>query len=727
MERTLVQLRPHDQYHYASLGRTALIVRRDGFFDGEEQCGLFVDKTRMLSRWRWLINRRQPQEVATSNVEQHSWLGYFIVGAHGQPQRSRSGDPAERTIELRLSRSIAGGMHEDVDVTNYSTIHVDMDLTLELAGDFADETELRTGRKQQGRLRSRYRSGELSFDYRARHAYRRQGHHGVAHLHRGLVVRVERADSVPKRTRSGLHFRVQLKPRASWHACVLCIPDIEGQRLEPILRCYAFGCEGDHRLQVRSAFLRRATRFSAPETGLAQRVQHVLEQARRDLASLRLDDFEGRIDSFAIAAGIPLFVGLFGRDSLIASDQASMLGPEILKGSLSAMRKLQGTRDDPWLDERPGRMLHQLSASPLAQLRYTPFARYYGSACTGAFFCRALYALWRWTGDEPLVRRMLPAAIDALRWTDRDLDADRDGFYEYQTRSEQGLRNQGWKDSDDAIVHADGSQAETPIGTCEIQAIIYAAHRELAALHDDLGDPTRARSLRRHAAGIRRRFLERLWMPKEGFVALGSDDRKRQIRSVTSNPGHCLEARILGRERARKVARRLMQPDLFSGWGVRTLSSDHPAYDPYSYHRGSVWPVEQGAFVAGLFRAGEPDLGCKLAKAIFEAALLFDYGRLPEVFGGQPRDPKHPFPALYPRANSPQAWSASTVFRILQALLGMEPDAPHGALHLRPQLPAWLPEFTVEDLRVGDARVTLRFFAPSKIEVVRLEGKVRIT
>ena len=731
MMRSLVHVRPHDRYQYTSLGRTVLITRRDGFFDGEDTCGLFVDKARVLSRWRWLIERQQPQEVATSNVEQHSWLGYYIVGVHGEMQRSRRGDPAQRTVELRLSRSVGAGMHEDVDLTNYSTIRVDLELTLDLGADFADEAELRTDRKQRGRLRSHWRSAregsELSFGYQARHAFRHQGHRGVARLQRGLAVRFVRPGSKPKRNRSRIHFRVQLEPSESWHACVLCVPTIDGERLKPIRHCYAFELEGDRRLEVRSEFLRRSTRISAPAAGLAEHVARILEQARGDLASLRVDDVFGRSDAFAIAAGIPLFVGLFGRDSLIASDQASMLGPEILEGSLEAMRRLQGRRDDPWLDERPGRMLHQSSPAPLAQLRYTPFARYYGSACTGAFFCRALYALWRWTADEESVRKLLPAASAALRWTDCELDADGDGLYEYQTRSEQGLENQGWKDSDDAIVHADGSKAETPIGTCEIQGVIFAAHRELAALQDDLGDRSSATELRRRAAAIRARFLERFWMPAKGFVALGYDRRKRLIRSIASNPGHCLETRILDRDRARQVARRLMQPDLFSGWGVRTLSSEHPAYDPYSYHRGSVWPVEQGAFVAGLFRAGEPKLAWQLAKAIFEAAMLFEHGRLPETFGGQPRDEKHPFPALYPRANPLQAWSASTVFRVLQALLGMEPDAPHGILRLRPRLPAWLRELTVEGLRVGAARATLRFRGPSNVEVLQLKGDLRIS
>lgn len=657
MARSLVKVQPDDQHHYTSLGRTVLITRRDGFFDGEDRCGLFVDKARVLSRWRWLIQRQQPQDVATSNVEQHSWLGYYIVGAHGEPRRSRRGDPARRTVELRLSRSVGAGMHEDVDLTNYSTIRIDLELTLDLGADFADEVELRTGRKRRGRLRSRWRStregSELSFDYQARHAFRHQGHRGVAHLHRGLEVRFVRPGSEPRRKRSRIHFRVRLEPRQTWHACVLCVPTVEGELLEPIRHCYAFELEGDRRLEARSAFLRRSTRISAPAAGLAQQVARILEQARGDLASLRVDEAFGRPDAFAIAAGVPLFVGLFGRDSLIASDQASMLGPEILEGSLEEMRKLQGRRDDPWRDERPGRMLHQSSPAPLAQLRYTPFARYYGSACTGAFFCRALYALWRWTADGEFVRALIPAASETLRWTDRELDADGDGLYEYQTRSEQGLENQGWKDSDDAIVHADGSKAQTPIGTCEIQGIIFAAHRELAALYDDLGDRSSATELRRRAAAIRTRFLERLWMPAEGFVALGYDRRKRLIRSIASNPGHCLETQILDRDRARQVARRLMQPDLFSGWGVRTLSSEHPAYDPYSYHRGSVWPVEQGAFVAGLFRAGEPKLAWQLAKAIFEAAMLFEHGRLPETFGGQPRGEASVSRALPARESAP--------------------------------------------------------------------------
>lgn len=724
MARTLVHLRPHDRLHYASLGETALVARRDGFFDGEEQCGLWFEKTRLLSRWRWLIEGREPQEVATSNVEQHSWLGFYVADTEGRPRQSRGGDPAQQTIELRLSRSVGGGMHEDVDVTNWSQKRVSLTLTLQVAADFAGRTETAQGRRQHGRLRGGFRkvgkdAWELRFDYAARHAFRHQGHQGVARMRRSVAIRIEKASSPPRRTRGRIHFSLHLTPGESWHACILCAADAE----KPTRRCYAFELEGAQRLRERAQFLRATTRFGERED-LSDVVVQVLEQARLDLAALRLDDVEAGPDAFAVAAGLPLYTGLFGRDSLISADQAALLGPELLKGALEAMRKTQGRKDDPWRDEEPGRMLHQASSSPLARLAFTPLARYYGSACTGAFFCRGLAALWRWTGDEPRVRALLPAALAALDWTHRQLDDDE--VFRYRTRSEQGLRNQGWKDSADAIVHADGRRAPLPIGTCEIQAFVYAADRELADLLEDLGEDERAGELRRKARAIRRAFAAAFWMGRKRFLALAIDGRGRQVRSIASNAGHCLEAGILDRAKAREVARRLMRGDLFSGWGVRTLSGRHPAFDPCSYHRGSVWPVEQGAFVKGLLQAGEMRLAHRLARALFEAAALFDYRRLPEVFGGQPRDARHPFPALYPRANSPQAWSASTVFRVVEALCGIEPDAPRARLRLRPRLPAWLPRLAIDGLRVGKARVWLEFFAPSQVRIRQVRGDLEI-
>ncbi|HEX6291541.1 MAG TPA: amylo-alpha-1,6-glucosidase, partial [Herpetosiphonaceae bacterium] len=305
---------------------------------------------------------------------------------------------------------------------------------------------------------------------------------------------------------------------------------------------------------------------------------------------------------------------------------------------------------------------------------------------------------------------LIEPALNALRWLDRDGDLDGDGFYEYQTRSTQGAENQAWKDSGDAIVDEHGAQVKPPIATCEEQGFVYLAKLHLSEVLWWLDRKDEARRLFHEAGELKQRFNERFWIEQQGFFALGLDSQKRQIRSITSNPGHCLATGIVDQSLVERTAARLLAPDLFTGWGVRTLSSENPAYNPYSYHRGSVWPVEQATFALGLLRYGLHQHVESLCRAQFEAAALFDFYRLPELFSGHQRDADHPFPALYPQANSPQAWSASAVFCLLQSLLGLYPYAPLNLLLLDPHLPEWLPEITLRNLHVGQAVVTLRCY-----------------
>jgi glycogen debranching enzyme len=338
--------------------------------------------------------------------------------------------------------------------------------------------------------------------------------------------------------------------------------------------------------------------------------------------------------------------------------------------------------------------------------------------------------LWHWTGDKELVWPFVEPALGGLRWLDEHADFDRDGFYEYQTRSEQGLRNQAWKDSDDAIVHADGSQAAVPIATCEEQGFVFLAKLHLSELLWWLGEKDTARRLYREAGELKKRFNEVFWIEDAGFFAMGLDREKRQIRAIGSNAGHCLATGIVDEPLVQRTADRLLADDMFSGWGIRTLSDRHPAYNPYSYHRGSIWPVEHGSFAVGFMRYGLHDHVERICRAQFEAASLFDFYRLPELFTGHHRDVDHPFPAHYPNANSPQAWSASAVWCLVQSLLGLYPYAPLNLLLLDPHLPAWLPEISIHNLHVGAAVVDLRFWraknGESDYEVLDKRGPLHV-
>jgi glycogen debranching enzyme len=718
----LVRLRTRADALYVSQNRTVLATRRDGFVDGEPDHGFFVQSTRLLSRYEYLLNGKPPSPNALSNVEQHSWLGYYVAPApeaiDNFTTQGPGGATAQQAIELRLSRFVSDGLHEDVDVTNFTQRPARLTLDLHVDADFADTAETKGERLQRGTVRRTWQGGNgpstLTFTYEAEHAYSHQGNVGTAHLRRGVTLRFENASSPAEYVSGRLRFEFLLEPHAAWHLCVDVLPSIDGKELPSQYRCRSFGVGATVFDVRRRSFLRDASHVSAPGAGtLTPVVVGALEQARRDLAALRLHDFEHGEREWTMAAGLPVYVSLFGRDTLTAAWQAAMASREMMPGTLAEIARWQGTQLDDWRDEQPGKMLHQAERGPLAMLNVNPLGRYYGSITTSGFYPVIVSELWHWTGDKELVRPFIEPASKALRWLDEYADFDRDGFYEYQTRSEQGVRNQGWKDSDDAIVHADGSQAETPIATCEEQGFVYLAKLHLSELLWWLDEKDEARRLYHEAVELKKRFHDAFWMEDAGIFAMGLDREKRQIGAIGSNAGHCLATGVVEEEFVRRTADRLFEDDMFSGWGIRTLSDRNPAYNPYSYHRGSVWPVEHASFAVGFVRYGLHDHVERICRAQFEAASLFDFHRLPELFAGHRRDPDHPFPAYYPNANSPQAWSASAVWCLLQSMLGLYPYAPLNLLLVDPHLPVWLPEISVCNLHVGAAVLDVRFYRTS--------------
>ncbi|HXG68083.1 MAG TPA: amylo-alpha-1,6-glucosidase, partial [Blastocatellia bacterium] len=403
---------------------------------------------------------------------------------------------------------------------------------------------------------------------------------------------------------------------------------------------------------------------------------------------------------------------------------------DMMPGTLAELARWQGREVNDWRDEQPGRMLHEAHTGPLEMLNFNPRRRYYGSITTSGFYPVVVAELWHWTGDKELIRPYIGPSLRALRWLDEYCDFNGDGLYEYKTRSTQGVENQAWKDSGDAIVYEDGSQVKAPVATCEEQGFVYLAKLFLSEVLWRLDEKDEAKRLFAEADELKKRFNDAFWMEDEGFYAMGLDPDKRQIKSIGSNAGHCLATGIADKDKAARVAERFVADDLFTGWGIRTLSSQNPAYNPYSYHRGSVWPVEHGTFALAFMRYGLPDHLHLIARAQFEAAALFDHYRLPEVFSGHQRDREHPFPALYPKANWPQAWSASAVFCLVQAMLGVYPYAPLNLLLVDPRLPGWLPEITLTGLHVGDATATIRFYrkenGESTYEVQDVRGTLHV-
>lgn len=697
-----------------SRGRTVFAFERDGHVKKDEAGeGLYVYDTRVLSRYDWKMNGERPQFTCGSNVQQSNWLGYFVQTPQNCKETpTEECDPLQETIELRLLRSVGEGLHENVEITNHTQISTSVKLGLDFEVDFVSKDEAQSERKQHGRMETRWSQSyenvwELMNDYRVQHKYSHQGNEGVAEMHRGIKLRIKDASSPPEYSENRITFQVKLSPHGKWKACIDWLAYVEGRLLPLESECpFQETSDWDKR---RLRFFNAATSFNVPhDDDLTAAVHRILCRSKMDLGDLRLYDLDTE-DGITPAAGVPSYVGVFGRDVLATGWQASILGPELLRGGMGVLGNRQASEENDWRDAEPGRLPHEMHTDPLAVLDFRPKNLYFGSVSTSLLFPIAVSELWHWTGDLDLARSFKDQAIRALNWADT-YSLDSSSFYRYQTKSEQGTKNQGWKDSGDAIVYPDGSQVQAPIGTCEMQAFAYVAKLHFSEVLWWLGERDLARRYYREANDLKSRFNEKFWMEDEGFFGMGIDSNGDLIRTVASDPGHCLLSGIVDESRIKRVAARMMRQDLFSGWGIRTLSSNHPAYNPFSYHRGSVWPVENALFVFAFSRYGLHGEMQQLAKAIFEAADLFEHDRLPEVFAGHQRTVVAPFPGLYTRACWPQAWSASAPLAILQALVGIYPYAPANVVFLDPHLPDWLPEITIEHVRIGRASISVRFF-----------------
>jgi glycogen debranching enzyme len=451
-------------------------------------------------------------------------------------------------------------------------------------------------------------------------------------------------------------------------------------------------------------------------------------QSVEDMAALRLPRDEEHPQDLLTAAGVPWFVAVFGRDSLIASLQNIIVFPDFARGTLQRLADLQATEVDAYRDAEPGKIPHELRRGELAYFRRIPHTPYYGTADATILFIIALHEAWKWLGDDLLFPHHKDVALRCLEWIDRYGDRDGDCFQEYQTRSEHGYENMGWKDAGDSVVYPDGTLVKGPKALCELQGYVFDAKLRLADAADYFGDGPLAARLRKEAAELQQRFEEQFWCEDIGYYAYALDGDKKPVKTIASNAGHLLWSGIVRPDRASRVVRRLLEPDMWSGWGIRTLSEKNPAYNPFSYQNGSVWPHDNGIIAMGFKRYGFAKEAAMVARDISAAASYFVFHRLPELYTGVNRE-AGTFPVQYLGANVPQAWAAGSVFHLLRALLGLDADAHQKKLYTDPALPRWLPEITVQKLRVGKARVDLRFWRDGEAtrhEVLAVEGELDV-
>src|SRR3989441_4622737 len=672
-------------------GQTVLVSEPDGQINWPSEKGLYFLDTRIVSNWAIYANG-EPWELLNGGPVNYHAARIFLTN---KSILTEDGPIPPRTIGLTISRSIIGGMHEDLDVTNNGLKPVRFQLEVALRCDFADIFEVKSGKI--------VRRGQITTEWSERRQKLRTAYSN-RDFHRSLTITVSRATSKAVSANGRLSFEVALEPGKAWHACLLYTLEDRQQELHAPRDCV--GKTHESRLfPTMAEWLKTVVKIRTSN----EEFYRLFHQALEDMAALRLPIKGTDHMVFLPAAGLPWFVAPFGRDSLIVSLQNVLIYPEFARGALEILGSLQANKDDPYRDAEPGKILHELRYGELAHFKLVPHTPYYGTADATPLYLITLHAAWRATGDRELLERHMPTAEGCLAWIDKYGDRDGDGFQEYQTRSPVGYENMAWKDSGDAVMYPDGSLVKGPKALCELQGYVYDAWIRMAEVFEALGKPDRAKALRAKAAALFERFNDAFWDEELGFYVYALDGNKKKVLTVASNPGHCLWCGIVPRERAKKVVDRLMAPDMWTGWGIRTLSADHRAFNPYNYQTGSVWPHDNAIIAMGFKFYGFSAEAARVAHDVSVAASHFLLNQLPELYTASERNESN-FPVQYIGANVPQAWAAGSVFMLTQALLGFLPDAPRNKLYVDPSLPAWLPDLTVRDLRIGEHKFDIRFW-----------------
>lgn len=636
--------------------------------------GVFYRDVRIICRWDLLVDDEPLEPLAAMPREPYraTFIGRAMRGAH-----------ADSTLLVERNRRVGTGLREDVVVRNLSREATTCTLTFLVDADFADLFDVKEHRVRERGLRQvRVHNRRLVFDF----SYRDR--------HRGVVVDGDGATLV---SRDAITFNVVVPARGEWSTALLVQPVVDG---ELVKTRFPLGHPVEDAEPARRL---REWRTSSPVvTAGDELVQQVLRRSQQDLGALRIFD-PAHPTRAVVAAGAPWFMALFGRDALLTSWMSLPIDQSLALGTLQTLAEYQGQRQDAGTEEEPGRILHEVRLGMNTGLARGGGNVYYGSVDATPLFVVLLGELRRWGLAREEVDALLPHADRALDWVLRYGDRDGDGFVEYQRATDQGLSNQGWKDSWDGVNFADGRIAQAPLALCEVQGYVYSAYLARSHFATEAGDTELAQVWAGRAADLKSAFNERFWLPDRGYFAVALDGDKRPVDSCASNMGHCLWAGIVDEDKAARVAEHLMSPQMFTGWGVRTLAAGMGAYNPVSYHNGSVWPHDNALVAAGLMRYGFADAAQRVAEGLLAAAAAFG-GRLPELFCGFDRG-DYPQPVPYPTSCSPQAWAAAAPVQLLRTLLRFEPWIPHGKLWLAPALPTRFGHLRVENVPLAGARI----------------------
>ncbi len=646
--------------------------------------GFFADDTRYLSLFRLTINGEPPLLLSSRKVEYFSAAFYL--------RNPLAGGLEQDSVVIIRERFVSEAMQDRIVIENVTTEPLSFELGLEVASDFADIFAVKAHDFALGdpeHAQPLPKPVAPAFD--------------AAHSRLvlddpsgepGTQVVFSRLGDVDG---GRIRYRVEIEPRGRWELVTDVVPQATGNDGQPVPSGpQRFGEELARVQDSLTAWQLRVPQLRASWDALA----HAFSQSVSDLAALRMRGGNGGLARLP-AAGMPWFMTVFGRDTIITSLQTLLFGPELARGALEVLAELQATEDDPSSDAEPGKIVHEVRHGKAAR---TWFARYYGTVDATPLYLVLLSEVWRWTDDAVLVRDLREPALRALRWIDEYGDRDGDGFVEYEKRSERGLDNQSWKDSGDSQRFADGRVASTPIAPAEVQGYVFDAKKRMAELaREAWRDRALAERLDREADELKKRFDDAYWIEERGgYYALALDGGKQPVDSMCSNMGHLLWSGIVPSIRVTQIVDQLMGDALWSGWGVRTMSSEDAAYSPLAYHNGTVWPHDNSLIAWGLMRYGRWPEAYRIVQRMLEAATFFDH-ELPEVFAGLPRT-QTPFPIAYPTAARPQAWAAGTPVLLLQVLLGLQPDRRRQTLEtLAPlEVPSWAGTLRLSGIRAFD-------------------------
>jgi glycogen debranching enzyme len=687
-------------------GETFGVFNRYGDIEsvGQGQLGLFHIETRHLSRMILRLDGQTPLLLASTVRDDNAFLSVDLTNV----DTGTRPDIPRGTVHLYRSKFLDEGIcYEQFRLTNYGLTPVAFPLTFEFGADFADIFEVRgTPRHRKGHFQPpRAESDKVALNYL-----------GLDNVFRSTRLNFSPAPTSLSNSLASYHVLLGSKEESVISITVVCERNSAPKHAPSYKEAF----------MVRRAHCQEELFGGCKIRTSSKPFNAWLARAEADLRML----IQGNPEGAYPYAGVPWFNTVFGRDGIITAMECLWMHPAIAKGVLNYLASTQATESNAEQDAEPGKIVHEVRRGEMAALKEVPFGKYYGSVDATPLFVLLAGGYFVRTNNLLFLKTIWPNIVRALEWIDRYGDADGDGFVEYSRRSAEGLSNQGWKDSGDAIFHADGRLAEAPIALCEVQAYVYAAKCSAALIARGLGDESHAAELERQASELQRRFENSFWSDELGTYAIALDGSKNQCRVRTSNAGHVLLSKIASQERAAITAETLLSEAMFSGWGIRTVAAGESRYNPMSYHDGSVWPHDNALIAVGLSLYGFQSKVADVFNGMYEASVHVDLHQLPELFCGFHKRADSSGPTLYPVACSPQAWAAGSVFMLLRAALGINIRASERIIRLcNPTLPLNLNEVTIENLRVADASVDLlirRHQEGIAVEVLRREGNVEV-